>query len=222
DEIVVQLRDELAASAAGTPAAGTPAAGTPATTTPAAGTPAAGTPATTTPATTTPAATTPATGTPATTTPTFPSVAQLPGGDHPDKEAIRALENYDITKELTLANEHREREGIISLVCKDIVGLVASAAAIDPTGLSSGVMAGVTAINSIGLLIRDGARAARSSARNHGRLGANVNKSDQNKLIRRHNLAVMNFDQMKEIAEDDLDQIKDSIFASKGGSTVKL
>lgn len=124
------------------------------------------------------------------------------GASREEKEAaIRALEDYDVTKEITQANENRRREGITKIVLKDIVGFGTALAAIDPTGLGSAIGAAVTTAVNTGFLAQKAAGAIRQKMRQSGAFGSNQNKSDANKLARRHNLGVVMYDRVVELAE---------------------
>ena len=115
--------------------------------------------------------------------------------------AIRALEDYDVTKELTLANEHRRREGITKIILKDIIGFGTALAALDPSGLGATIGAAVNTAIGAGFLIQKAASKIRQDWRESGKFGSDQNKSDANKLIRRHNLAVVMYDRISELAE---------------------
>lgn len=125
------------------------------------------------------------------------------------EEAIRDLEDYDITKELTSANKKRRREGVTDLVLKDAVGLGAALANLDPTGMGSTVGAAVTAAVGAGYLGKSVGAYLRQKARNHGFGSADLNKSDANKRQRRHNLAVILYDRIVELADTQVASIDD-------------
>ena len=134
--------------------------------------------------------------------------AAQPGTSPEEREsAVRALEDYDVTKEITQANLHRRQEGITKIILKDIIGFGTALAAIDPTGLGSAIGATVTAAINLGFLGEKIANTARQYFRETGKFGANENKSDANKLIRRHNLAVVMYDRIKELAETEVASI---------------
>ena len=125
------------------------------------------------------------------------------------EEAVRDLEDYDITKELTSANKKRRREGVTDLVFKDAVGFGAALANLDPTGMGSAVGAAVTAAVGVGYLGKSVGSYIRQKARNHGFSGADLNKSEENKKQRRHNLAVIMYDRIMELADTQVASITD-------------
>lgn len=125
------------------------------------------------------------------------------------EEAVRDLEDYDITKELTSANKKRRREGVTDLVFKDVVGLGAALANLDPTGMGSTVGAAVTAAVGAGYLGKSVGSYIRQKARNHGIGSADLNKSEANKKQRRHNLAVVMYDRIMELADTQVASIDD-------------
>lgn len=122
------------------------------------------------------------------------------GGDTEEakkaRKLVRGLEDYDVTRELTSANEKRVRASVTDLVIKDAVGIATSLASLDPTGLGSSIGASINAVISTGGLIKEAGTKVRQKARNHGWLGADRNKSDDQKAQRRHNLAVIMYDRM--------------------------
>ena len=127
-------------------------------------------------------------------------------GSTPEKreEAIRALEDYDVLKEITEANEHRRREGITKIILKDILGMGTALASIDPSALGSTIGAAVNTAVNVGFFIQKSVGSLRQKLRATGALGANQNKSDANKLQRRHNLAVVMYDRVRELADTDV------------------
>ena len=134
------------------------------------------------------------------------------------KGLVRDLEDYDVARELVRTNKNREREGWVSVIADDVVGFGASLAALDPSGIGAAVGSGLTAIVGGGKLGRDVGVAIRQAARNSGRFGANVNKSDQNKAQRRHNLAVIMFDRIAELKSfgfKDIGELTTSTILSK-------
>ena len=137
--------------------------------------------------------------------------ASAPGGAASEEKeaAIRALEDYDVTKEITQANENRRREGITKIILKDIVGFGTALAAIDPTGLGSAIGASVTAAINAGFLAQKAAGAIRQKMRETGAFGTDQNKSNANKRARRHNLAVVMYDRIAELAETKVASIGD-------------
>lgn len=136
---------------------------------------------------------------------------QLRSGQDPltssQETAVRALEDYDVTKELTQANIKRRNEGIVNLILKDAVGFGTSLATLDPTGLGAGIGASVNALVGAGFFTKKIVTSVRQKGRNEGRSGFNINKSDANKKQRRHNLAVVMFDRIKELAQYNYDMI---------------
>ena len=118
-----------------------------------------------------------------------------------EDENIRDLEDYDVTKELTSANKKRARQGLTDIVFKDAAGIATSLATLDPTGMGAGIGAAISAIVGVGYLTKDVVVKGRQVARNSGRFGADVNKSDANKKQRRHNLAVIMYDRLNELKE---------------------
>ena len=139
-----------------------------------------------------------------------PGSSSSAGAAREEKEAaIRALEDYDVTKEITQANENRRREGITKIILKDIIGFGTALAAIDPTGLGSAIGASVTAAINIGFLAQKAAGAIRQKMRKTGAFGSDQNKSNANKRARRHNLAVVMYDRIAELAETKVASIGD-------------
>jgi hypothetical protein len=116
------------------------------------------------------------------------------------KGLVRDLEDYDVTRELASTNEKREVEGLVSLIFNDITGFATSMASLDPSGMGSTVGTGVSAAVAGGALIRKAVAALRQVARNNGAKGANMNKSTKNKSQRRHNLAVIMYDRIRELS----------------------
>ena len=115
------------------------------------------------------------------------------------KELIHSLEDYDVTKELTSANKKRATQGIVDLILKDAVGIGTSLATLDPTGLGAGIGPSINMTVSAGYLVKEGASKVRGMARKHNWLGADLNKSEDHKAQRRHNLAVIMYDRMRKL-----------------------
>lgn len=113
-----------------------------------------------------------------------------------DAQLLTDLEDYDVTKELTSANKKRARQGALDLIFKDAVGIATSLATLDPTGLGAGVGAAISTSVAAGYVAKAAVVKGRQMARNSGRFGADVNKSDANKKQRRHNLAVIMYDRL--------------------------
>ncbi len=130
------------------------------------------------------------------------------GLDDKQEEAVRDLEDYDVTKELTGANKKRRREGIVNLILQDAVGFATALAALDPSGMGSGIGASINAAVGIGMLGKKITTSVRQHGRDKGREGYNVNKSTANKEQRRHNLSVIMFDRIQELGKYDFDTIK--------------
>ena len=120
--------------------------------------------------------------------------------DESQEAAVRDLEDYDITKELTSANKKRRREGAVNLVFKDAAGFASALAGLDPTGLGSAIGASISAVVGLGYAGKAAVTSIRQAMRNHGVGGADLNKSDANKRQRRHNLAVIMYDRIMELA----------------------
>ena len=114
---------------------------------------------------------------------------------------IRDLEDYDVTRELVTANVNRECAGIESLFLDDITGFFVSLASLDATGVGSTLGLGVTSVFTAGEFAKKVGLAIRRGARNRGTFGANINKSDKNKAQRRHNLAVIMYDRIRELSD---------------------
>ena len=112
-----------------------------------------------------------------------------------------------MTKVLSRASLKRRNEGIVNLVLKDAVGFGTALANLDPTGLGAGIGASVNALVGAGFLTKEVVTSVRRKGRNHGWSGYDVNKSDANKRQRRHNLAVIMFDRIKELEQYNYDQI---------------
>lgn len=127
--------------------------------------------------------------------------------DDKKEEAVQALEDYDVTKELTGANKKRRREGIVNLILQDAVGFATSLASLDPTGMGSGIGAGINAAVGIGMLGKKVTTSVRQLGRNQGWEGFDQNKSTENKEQRRHNLAVVMFDRIVDLGKYEFDKI---------------
>ena len=119
---------------------------------------------------------------------------------------LDALEDYDMVKELTAANKHRQRQDILNIVFGDAVSFGASLASLDPT---VGALVG----NSIRLAVGvgNGVKAAatflRTQGRNRGWSGFDENKSDANKLQRRHTLAVNFFQRLQDLSKEKITDV---------------
>ena len=121
------------------------------------------------------------------------------GKSEEDLKSVRALEDYDVTKELTQANVKRRREGVVNLILKDAVGFATSLATLDPTGLGAACGAAISSAAGLALMTKKIVVSVRQSGRDKGRRGYNINKSTANKEQRRHNLSVIMFDRIKEL-----------------------
>ena len=119
---------------------------------------------------------------------------------------LDALEDYDIVKELTGANKKRQRQGILDLVFGDAVAFGTSLAALDPT---VGALVG-NSINlavGVGTAVKEVVAFLRQIGRNHGWKGCDENKSDANKLKRRHTLAVNLFQRLQGLEKEKITEI---------------
>lgn len=121
-----------------------------------------------------------------------------------DAQLLTDLEDYDVTKELTSANKKRARQGALDLIFKDATGIATSLATLDPTGMGAGIGAAISASVAAGYVAKDAVVKGRQMARNSGRFGADVNKSDANKKQRRHNLAVIMYDRLLDLKNTEL------------------
>ena len=73
-----------------------------------------------------------------------------------------------------------------------------------PSALGSTIGAAVNTAVNVGFFIQKSVGSLRQKLRATGALGANQNKSDANKLQRRHNLAVVMYDRVRELADTDV------------------
>ncbi len=109
------------------------------------------------------------------------------------------MEDYDVASELSSANKKRMKYGIIDIICKDATGIATSLATLDPTGLGASIGASISAVVAAAYGGRSLFNKARQKLRNRNMFGTDVNKSEENKAQRRHNLAVIIFDRMAAI-----------------------
>lgn len=127
-----------------------------------------------------------------------------------DEALVSSLEDYDVTKELTGANEKRLRESVVGIVVNDLGGIATSLAGLDPSGIGGATATGINAALGLGQLAKTAIVATRTAGRNKGWTGFDINKSDQNKMARRHNLAVTTFDRLKSLSNFNLKTVPES------------
>lgn len=123
-------------------------------------------------------------------------------------EALAALEDYDITNELTQAAHKRRKEGIINLITKDIVGIGTALAMIDPTALGGAIGSGLNAAIGFGLMIKKSRVTDRQRRRDKGKGGADINKSTRNKIRRRHHLAVLMYERLGKLKDYGIEEVE--------------
>lgn len=134
---------------------------------------------------------------------------QKRGGNESEEEQglRRSLEDYDVAKELTGANEKRLKESIINIFANDALSFIGGLAAMDPEGIGSGICASIQSALAAAGFAKKIVVAGRQLGRNKGFKGFSSNKSDHNKKVRRHNLAVTTFERIKELNDYNLESI---------------
>lgn len=119
---------------------------------------------------------------------------------------LDALEDYDMVKELTTANKHRQRQGILDIVFGDAVNFATSLASLDPT-VGSLVGNSIRMAVGVGNAAKGIASFIRTQGRNRGWRGYDENKSDTNKLKRRHTLAVNFFQRLQDLSKEKITDV---------------
>lgn len=152
-----------------------------------------------------------------------PKIDQLRKERAEKREKLAAIDqkiSQDMVYELEKANVKRKRRNGMELA-QGFVSIGTSLATIDPT-YGSAIGGGVSMASTLAGGAVKATGFARQKIRNRGWFGSDVNKSEKNKRIRRHNLALGLFDSMKEIGRTDLGFISENDVNTDGrAKTVK-
>ena len=122
------------------------------------------------------------------------------------QKMLEALEDYDIEKELTGANKKREADAIIKIVSEDVTTFSGAFLKLDPTTGTAVAKGMEQAVKGVKQGRKMGAK-IRQFGRNRGLAGFDANKSDYNKSVRRHTLAVGVYERVKRLNSLNLEAV---------------